>query len=105
MRRFFLTLLYLVVVSYGDTTTVFIDTTKAPQEINSTEQERKADSLRIADTSGADSSSLDPLFKPVKEVEDGVPEHKKKRYRVVSAVMMMIFVGIAMGTSQSNNPK
>lgn len=77
MKKIFLLVTFLVVVSLGDTTTVSIDTT-------------------VIDTTAI---SLE------KREGDAVPAHKKKRYRVVSAVMMMLFVGIAMGTSQSNNPK
>lgn len=77
MRRALLLCMFLVVVSYGDTTTLAIDTTKV-------------DSFSILEDTVEKKS---------------ISEQRKRRYKVVSAVMMMLFVGIAMGTSQSNNPK
>ncbi len=77
MKKVLYVLILLVVVSAEDTTTVFMDTT-----------------LR--------DSTVENFVEPTNKAE---LKQKKKRYKVVSAVMMMLFIGLAMGTSQSNNPK
>jgi hypothetical protein len=38
--------------------------------------------------------------------QEPVSIHKKsRRYRIVGAILMMIFIGVALGTTQSMNPR
>ncbi len=72
-------LIFTVVVSASDTTTAV-----------SMEQ------FPIDTTTSADSAAL---WQPK------VLTTQQKRYKVVTAVAMMLFVGLAMGTASGNNPK